>query len=169
MPSHVQNNICFTDIRLLAKVCCAALIFSASFRLLLRDQHAVKFRGAGFNSNDIKMSGSDLISDTTESDNTELKELAGRIWSKKWSKYLELRSHIQVRLDEFGKTGKVDCQQQQERCAYDYIEPDWNCEMEVRFGEKVFSPGDGPKFVCGVEILTSRRPGRPHSLPARSA
>jgi len=42
-----------------------------------------------------------------------------------------------------------------ERNAYDYFEPEWNCEDEVRLGADTVSSGDGPKFVCGSEVLAS--------------
>jgi len=41
------------------------------------------------------------------------------------------------------------------RLAYDFFEPEWNCEDEVRFGSDLVSDGDGPKFTCGVELLNS--------------
>lgn len=41
--------------------------------------------------------------------------------------------------------------------AYDYFEPEWNCEDEVRLGQNVVSPGDGPKFVCGESVLASTK------------
>uniref|UniRef100_A0A7S3XCQ9 Methyltransferase domain-containing protein n=1 Tax=Picocystis salinarum TaxID=88271 RepID=A0A7S3XCQ9_9CHLO len=37
--------------------------------------------------------------------------------------------------------------------AYDFYEPEWVCESEVRVGPAEVNVGDGPKFVCGVEYL----------------
>ena len=39
--------------------------------------------------------------------------------------------------------------------AYDYFEPEWNCEDEVRLGSTIVSHGGGPKFACGLGVLAS--------------
>ena len=40
-----------------------------------------------------------------------------------------------------------------EKTAYDIIEAEWSCELEHRFGSTLFTAGDGPKYVCGIDIL----------------
>jgi hypothetical protein len=37
--------------------------------------------------------------------------------------------------------------------AYDNFEPSWNCELRQRVPSK---PGDGPKWTCGVQLLSSK-------------
>ena len=47
------------------------------------------------------------------------------------------------------------------REAHDIIEPEWVCESEFRLGNNskgeaaAFSMGDGPKFVCGADLLAT--------------
>eukprot|EP00040_Diaphanoeca_grandis_P020617 m.109666 g.109666 ORF g.109666 m.109666 type:complete len:351 (-) comp27973_c0_seq1:76-1128(-) len=45
--------------------------------------------------------------------------------------------------------------------AHDSWEPEWVCESEIRLGwmnsqPKVVGLGDGPKFVCGMEVIANR-------------
>jgi len=39
------------------------------------------------------------------------------------------------------------------KTAYDFVEPVVSCTDEVRFGSQIFNVGDGPKWVCGPQIL----------------
>ena len=53
------------------------------------------------------------------------------------------------------KNSKINFTTVAPRDAYDYFKPEWNCEDEVRLGSAIVSSGDGPKFVCGSDVLAS--------------
>lgn len=84
--------------------------------------------------------------------------LSEHIFYKKLRAHDALRRHNAVAVAEFEQTGVMQhCKNPDEAfCAYDLIEPDWNCELETRFGSDLFSPGDGPKFVCGSAVLATQ-------------
>jgi len=72
-----------------------------------------------------------------------------RIWNRKKN------THAQYVRERDAHHSKINFTTVNPKKAYDYFEPEWNCEDEVRLGQHVVSPGDGPKFVCGVSVLAS--------------
>lgn len=71
-----------------------------------------------------------------------------RVWNRKNN------THAQYVLDRNAKNSKTDFTVA-ELNAYDYFEPEWNCEDEVRLGSDIVSSGEVPKFVCGSDVLAS--------------
>lgn len=71
-----------------------------------------------------------------------------RIWRVKFNKFRALREAQIARIIH------VDLGKVPEKEAYDLIEPVLGCEDETRFGAGTFNTGDGPKFVCGVGLLS---------------
>ena len=56
-------------------------------------------------------------------------------------------------------TKHVDEELDSDRLAYDYYEAEANCISEERFGSqrnRYAAYGDGPKFVCGVDLLAKK-------------
>lgn len=43
------------------------------------------------------------------------------------------------------------------KTAYDMYEPEWVCDSEKRVGPGEINFGDGPKFVCGPDLLRDQR------------
>jgi hypothetical protein len=41
--------------------------------------------------------------------------------------------------------------------SYDFYEPEWTCETELRLGVNHINIGDGPKFVCAPEMLATQK------------
>jgi len=74
-------------------------------------------------------------------------ELLANVWNWKSLEFKHLRKEIESTLSatNFSAVGKES--------AFDLYEPEWHCEDERRFGDKLFSFGDGPKFVCGRKVL----------------
>ena len=72
-----------------------------------------------------------------------------RIWNRRKN------THAQYVLERNAKNSEIDFTTVAPRNAYDYFEPEWNCEDEVRLGSDIVSSGDGPKFVCGSDVLAS--------------
>ena len=72
-----------------------------------------------------------------------------RIWHRKNNQH----AHYVRERNE--KISKVNFSNVGPTVAYDYFEPEWNCEDEVRLGSEIVSSGDGPKFVCGSDVLAS--------------
>lgn len=72
-----------------------------------------------------------------------------RIWKRKKN------THAQYVRERDAHHSKINFTTVNPTNAYDYFEPEWNCEDEVRLGQHVVSSGDGPKFVCGVSVLAS--------------
>ena len=78
-----------------------------------------------------------------------IEEAFTRIWNRKKN------THGQYVLERNAKNSKINFATVAQRNAYDYFEPEWNCEDEVRVGLKQVASGDGPKFVCGSDVLAS--------------
>ena len=72
-----------------------------------------------------------------------------RTWKRK------KKAHTQYVLERSAQNSRVDFSAVAAKNAYDYFEPEWNCEDEVRLGSEIVSSGDGPKFVCGSDVLAS--------------
>ena len=69
------------------------------------------------------------------------------IWSKKRADLVRMRQHRNAVIEGLPSNDLS------EKSAYDLIEPEWSCELEHRFGSTLFAPGDGPKYVCGIDVL----------------
>jgi hypothetical protein len=72
-----------------------------------------------------------------------------RIWNRRRS------THAAYVRERDAQHSKMNFATTPSHKAYDYFEPEWNCEDEVRLGPTIVSPGDGPKFACGLGVLTS--------------
>ena len=72
-----------------------------------------------------------------------------RIWNRR------KHTHAQYVRERNAKNSKMNFTSVKIKQAYDYFEPEWNCEDEVRLGSAIVSSGDGPKFVCGSDVLAS--------------
>lgn len=81
------------------------------------------------------------------SDDAFRQELLANVWNWKSLEFKRLRKVVESTLSEtnFSAVGEIN--------AFDLYEPEWHCEDERRFGDKLFSFGDGPKFVCGRKVL----------------
>uniref|UniRef100_A0A7S0KEF8 Methyltransferase domain-containing protein n=1 Tax=Ostreococcus mediterraneus TaxID=1486918 RepID=A0A7S0KEF8_9CHLO len=73
------------------------------------------------------------------------------IWNRKKN------AHAQYVRERNAKNSKINFTNVARKNAYDYFEPEWTCEDEVRLGKGVVSSGDGPKFVCGSDVLASTK------------
>ena len=58
-----------------------------------------------------------------------------------------------LRLAQTLSISSLDVNSVKPRETYDLIEPVLSCDDETRFGSGRFNTGDGPKFVCGVNVL----------------
>lgn len=72
-----------------------------------------------------------------------------RIWNRRKN------THAQYVRTKDSQHSKINFTLINPKNAYDYFEPEWNCEDEVRLGSTIVSHGDGPKFVCGLGVLAS--------------
>jgi len=72
-----------------------------------------------------------------------------RIWSRKEN------THAQYARERNAKQANMNFTNVARKNTYDFFEPEWNCEDEVRIGSTLVSLGDGPKFVCGQDVLAS--------------
>jgi len=72
-----------------------------------------------------------------------------RVWNRRKN------THAQYVRERNAKNSKMNFTSVKIKQAYDYFEPEWNCEDEVRLGSAIVSSGDGPKFVCGKDVLAS--------------
>jgi len=75
--------------------------------------------------------------------------LVEKIWSRKQANYLKYVTSKNI------LHSNTDFSQVTKKEAYDAFETEWNCEDEIRLGENIVSVGDGPKFACGAELLSS--------------
>jgi hypothetical protein len=61
--------------------------------------------------------------------------------------------HIKSRLMFLKSTSlQIGTEGTQNKYAYDYFEPSWNCDLKRRVP---LTSGDGPKWMCGAELLTA--------------
>jgi len=72
-----------------------------------------------------------------------------RIWNRRQN------THAAYVRERDAQHSKINFTTTASKKAYDYFEPEWNCEDEVRLGSTIVSSGDGPKFVCGLGVLAS--------------
>jgi len=72
-----------------------------------------------------------------------------RIWNRR------KHTHAQYVRERNAKNSKIYFTSVKIKLAYDYFEPEWNCEGEVRLGSAIVSSGDCPKFVP-VSALTGQ-------------
>ncbi len=75
--------------------------------------------------------------------------LVTRIWNRRKN------VHAAYMREADAQHSKIDFTTIAAKSAYDYFEPEWNCEDEVRIGPGLVNVGDGPKFVCGSAVLAS--------------
>ena len=72
-----------------------------------------------------------------------------RVWNRRKN------THAQYVRERNAKHSKINVTTVAPRNVYDYFEPEWNCEDEVRLGSAIVSSGDCPKFVP-VSALTGQ-------------
>ena len=72
-----------------------------------------------------------------------------RVWNRRKN------THAQYVRERNAKNSKINFTSVKTKLAYDYFEPEWNCEGEVRLGSAIVSSGDCPKFVP-VSALTGQ-------------
>lgn len=80
------------------------------------------------------------------------------IWMRKVKAYADLRESRAAILQDTDKLDKMrgeDKPLHMRKLVYDLFEAHWHCENESRFGSGPYGIGDGPKFVCGLDVLAN--------------
>ena len=72
---------------------------------------------------------------------------------KVWQQKLQAYTYYVGNLTEAEVLRKDKMSSWSDKLAYDLYEPEWICDLEKRVGIDEISVGDGPKFVCGPELL----------------
>mmetsp|Transcript_10620 Transcript_10620/g.48792 ORF Transcript_10620/g.48792 Transcript_10620/m.48792 type:complete len:316 (-) Transcript_10620:283-1230(-) len=83
------------------------------------------------------------------SSTTAASDVSKRVWNRKQVKHAEYAGARAQMISG------MDWSRVHQLSAYDAFEPEWNCEDEARIGAGVVNTGDGPKFACGSEVLSS--------------
>jgi FkbM family methyltransferase len=77
------------------------------------------------------------------------KDSSQAIWYRKVKAFNVLNAARKAQLQSY------DPNKETQKHAFDIYEPVWNCELKSRLGSVPYAAGDGPKFVCAVEVLRS--------------
>jgi hypothetical protein len=73
-----------------------------------------------------------------------------RIWNRRQN------THAAYVRERVAQHSKINFTTTASKKAYDYFEPEWNCEDEVRLGSTIVSSGDGQN-LCAVWVSLHRR------------
>jgi hypothetical protein len=75
------------------------------------------------------------------------KDTSLAMWNRKLNVFNALNADRKAQLKMY------DASKVEKKLACDMYEPVWNCELKIRMGSVPYATGDGPKFVCAVEVL----------------